>query len=204
VRFTTNGVCSKTYNRIYVARTNEDLSTYICNVCEFFETNYCMPTRWLTGPLQKSSLPGSNLWLRHWLWGAALFDSPRGGTFLCRVPAGGSQQNGLIWAAILNPAELPNYWRSSNLSWHMRWLTNCKQRCGGVLLAHTLGCHIKKTKWETSDAWKSRLNEASSSGTVLKFGSESQNNVQAFLWFSLNPHELQKGQVTISLTCVHT
>jgi len=41
------------YNHIYVARTNEDLSPYICNVCEFSVTNYCMPTRWLTGPLQK-------------------------------------------------------------------------------------------------------------------------------------------------------
>ena len=53
VRFTTNGACSKTYNHIYVARTDEDLSPYICNVCEFSGTNYCMPTRWLTGPLQK-------------------------------------------------------------------------------------------------------------------------------------------------------
>ena len=53
VRFTTNGVCSKTYNQIYVARTNEDLSPYICNVCEFSETNFCMPTWWLTGSLQK-------------------------------------------------------------------------------------------------------------------------------------------------------
>ena len=41
VRFTTNGVCSKTYNHIYVARTNEDLSPYTCNVCEFLGTNYC-------------------------------------------------------------------------------------------------------------------------------------------------------------------
>jgi len=60
VRFTTNRVCSKTYNRIYVARTNEDLSPYICNFCEFLETNYCMPTLWLTGPLQKSFPP----WLK--------------------------------------------------------------------------------------------------------------------------------------------
>jgi len=52
VRFTTNGVCSKAYNHIYVARTNEDLSPYICNVCEFLETNYCMPTRWLTVPFR--------------------------------------------------------------------------------------------------------------------------------------------------------
>ena len=51
VRFTTNVVCSKSYNHICVARTDEDLSPYICNVCEFLETNYCMPTRWLTGPL---------------------------------------------------------------------------------------------------------------------------------------------------------
>ena len=82
VRFTTNGVCSKTYNRIYVARTNEDLSPYICNVCEFLETKYCMPTRWLTGPLQKSFSP----WLKTTDYGAALFDSPRGGTSPCRVP----------------------------------------------------------------------------------------------------------------------
>ena len=47
-------VCSKTYNPIYLPRTSEDLSPYIWNVCEFLETNYCMPTRWLTGPLQKS------------------------------------------------------------------------------------------------------------------------------------------------------
>ena len=86
VRFTKIGVCSKTYNHTYVARTNEDLSPYICNFCEFAGTNYCMPTRWLTGPLQKISPPGSNFWLRHWLW-AALFDSPRGGTFSCRGPA---------------------------------------------------------------------------------------------------------------------
>jgi len=57
VRFTTIEVCSKTYNRIYVARTNEDLTPYICDVYEFLETNYCMPTRWLTGPLQKSIPP---------------------------------------------------------------------------------------------------------------------------------------------------
>jgi len=30
-----------------------ELSPYLCNVCEFLGTNYCMPTRWLTGPLQK-------------------------------------------------------------------------------------------------------------------------------------------------------
>jgi len=53
VRFTTNGICSKTCNHIYVARTNEGLSPYICNVCEFLGTNYCMSTKWLTGPLQK-------------------------------------------------------------------------------------------------------------------------------------------------------
>jgi len=57
VRFTTNGVCSKTHNHIYVARTNEDLSPYIGNVCEFLRTNYRMPTRWLTGPLQQSLSP---------------------------------------------------------------------------------------------------------------------------------------------------
>ena len=67
-RFTTNGVCSKTYNHIFVVRTNEDLSPYICNVCQLLETNYSIPKRWLTGPLQKSSPPGSNLCLRHWLW----------------------------------------------------------------------------------------------------------------------------------------
>jgi len=66
VRFTTNGVCSKTYNHIYVARTNKDLSPYICNVCEFLGTDYCMPSRWLTGPLQKiPPPPGSHLWLSH-------------------------------------------------------------------------------------------------------------------------------------------
>ena len=37
-----------------------DLSPYICNVCEFLETNYCIPARWLTGPLQKSFPP----WLK--------------------------------------------------------------------------------------------------------------------------------------------
>jgi len=57
VRFTKNGVCSKTYNHIHVVRTNEDLSPYICNVCEFLGTNYCMPTRWLTGSLQKIPRP---------------------------------------------------------------------------------------------------------------------------------------------------
>ena len=76
MRFTTNGVCSKTYNHIYVARTNEDLKPYICNVCEFLGTDYCMPTLWLTGPLQKSPLPGSNLWLRHWLWGGTFRLAP--------------------------------------------------------------------------------------------------------------------------------
>ena len=60
VRFTTNGVCSKTCNHIHVARTNKDLSPFICNVCEFSGTNYCMPTRWLTGPLQKIPPP----WLK--------------------------------------------------------------------------------------------------------------------------------------------
>ena len=60
VRFTSNEVCSKTYNHIYVARTNEVLSPYICNVCEFSGTNYCMPTRWLTDPLQKIPPP----WLK--------------------------------------------------------------------------------------------------------------------------------------------
>jgi len=44
VRFTTNGVCLKTYNHIYVARTIEDLGPYVYNVCEFLGTNYCMPT----------------------------------------------------------------------------------------------------------------------------------------------------------------
>ena len=57
VRFTKIGVCSKTYNHTYVARTNEDLSPYICNFCEFAGTNYCMPTRWLTAPLQQSLPP---------------------------------------------------------------------------------------------------------------------------------------------------
>ena len=80
------------YNHIYVARTNEDLSPYIRNVCEFSVTNYCMPTRWLTGPLQKILPPGSNLWLRHWMWGMELFDSPWGGTSPCRVP---------VWPAVV-------------------------------------------------------------------------------------------------------
>ena len=57
VRFTTNGICSKTCNHIYVARTNEDLSPYICNVCRFLGTNYCIRKRWLTGPLQQSLSP---------------------------------------------------------------------------------------------------------------------------------------------------
>jgi len=39
------------------------------------------------GPLQKIP-PGSHLWLRHRMWGAALFDSPRGGTFPRRIPVG--------------------------------------------------------------------------------------------------------------------
>ena len=61
---------------IYVARTNEDLSPCICNVCEFLGTNYCMPTLWLTGPLQKISPLGSNLWLRHWLEGGTFRLAP--------------------------------------------------------------------------------------------------------------------------------
>jgi len=77
-----------TYNHIYVARTNADLSPYICNICEFLETNCCMPTRWLTGPLQKSLPPlVQTSGYATDCGGAALFDSPRGGTPPCRVPA---------------------------------------------------------------------------------------------------------------------
>jgi len=37
-------------------------------------------------PSEKFSVPGSNILLRHWLWRAALFDSPWGGTSPCQVP----------------------------------------------------------------------------------------------------------------------
>ena len=40
----------------------------------------------LRGPLQKSFPPGAKLWLCHWLWRAALFDSPWGSTPPCRGP----------------------------------------------------------------------------------------------------------------------
>ena len=45
------------YTHIYVARTIEDLHPYICKVCEFLETNYCIPKRWPMGPLQQSLAP---------------------------------------------------------------------------------------------------------------------------------------------------
>ena len=56
----------------------EQTKAYICNVCEFLETNYCMTTRWLTGPLQKSFPP----------WRKALVTplTVGGGTSPCRGP----------------------------------------------------------------------------------------------------------------------
>jgi len=106
VRFTTNGVCSKTYNHIYVARTNEDLSPYICNVCELLSTNYCMPTRWLTGPLQKMFFPaGSNLWLRNWLWGGGTFWLAPGWHF----PMSGPWSSGLISLKLTANLEIPKF-----------------------------------------------------------------------------------------------
>ena len=45
MRLITSGACPKiTPTYIYVARTSEDLSPYICNVCEFLGTHYCIPS----------------------------------------------------------------------------------------------------------------------------------------------------------------
>jgi len=43
-----------------MARASEELSPYLCNVCEFLGTNYCIPKRWPMGPLQQSLPP----WLK--------------------------------------------------------------------------------------------------------------------------------------------
>jgi len=48
------------YSNIYVARTSEDLHPHMCNECEFFRTNYCIPKRWPMVPLQQSLTP----WLK--------------------------------------------------------------------------------------------------------------------------------------------
>jgi len=68
------------------ARTNEDLSSYICNVCDFLETNYCMPTQWLTGPFQKSFPPWLKPLVTPLIVGGGTFRLTPGGTSPCRVP----------------------------------------------------------------------------------------------------------------------
>ena len=57
MRFTTNAVCANTYTHVYVARTSEDLSPFMYNVCEFLGNNYCIPKRWPIGSLQQSLPP---------------------------------------------------------------------------------------------------------------------------------------------------
>jgi len=77
----------------------DDLQPYICGANKrrlkpiymqrlwVFRNELCMPTRQLTGPLQKSSPLVQTSGYATDCGGAALFDSPRGGTPPCRVPA---------------------------------------------------------------------------------------------------------------------
>jgi len=94
-------------------------SPYICNVCEFSGTNYCMPTRWLTGPFQKSFPP--------WLKPLVTPLTVGGGTFRFapgwHFPMSGPwlyQKFGIIYTGVVT---------SDILTWHEMWCSQVNFWC---------------------------------------------------------------------------
>ena len=81
------------------------------------------------------------------------------------------------------------------------WIRTKKIRVRILVMCGSISTHPglpnQKTKRETSDAWKSQLNQASQNGKSLKFGSENQWDVHKYLWsvFVIFPWscDLEKG-----------
>jgi len=105
---------------------------------------------------------------------------------------GGQHRYGLVWAIVIN---LPELTKLDTM--HIFQAQVC-----GCISSHP-GLSHQKTKWETSDASKSQLSQASWNRTALEFGSEIKLKIPKYLSIHICDYPLiarsGKSHVTISL-----